>query len=63
MAVLDRAKIVEWMDTAMVDANSGYRECEHNVGWADHYKGKMDVIEAFMRSLWQDAFVVEEDEN
>ena len=58
-ATIDRKKVVEWMDARMVEARSNFRDCEHNVGWADRYEGEMDVVSAFMAALWRDCFEVE----
>lgn len=59
-AMLDRKKVVEWMDARMVEARSNYRDCEHNVGWADRYEGEIEVVADFMAALWGDCFEVEE---
>lgn len=55
-AVLDRKKVVAWLDNHMIESQTNYRDCEHNVGWADRYKGELDVLREFMTAMWNGEF-------
>lgn len=59
-AVLDRKKVVAWLDNHMIESQTNYRDCEHNVGWADRYQGELDVLCEFMTAMWKDTFSVED---
>lgn len=46
----------------MIESQENYRDCEHNVGWADRYQGELDVLCEFMTAMWKDTFMVEDGE-